>query len=394
MTATKQLPVISGVGQSSIGRRQSRSGYQLTLDAILNAIADAGLTPADIDGLATYPGPVVPISAGFVGPDLYDIQDCLGLDLNWHLSVAQGPAQFMSLMPTALAVAMGLCKHAVVFRTTTESTSQGPGRRRGHDELLTEVEGTMAWLLAAGTVSAANWASFFINRHMADYGTTKEQFGSIVVTERANAIHNPAAVQRTPLTMDDYMASRVISTPLSLFDCDMAVDGSIAIVLSSRDTTPGLRHWVNIEAMGSALRSKSPYWEQWDDLHTMATHDAANHMWSQTDLRPNDVDFAQVYDAFSPFVIFWLEALGFCERGEGGPFVQGGQRISLGGQLPVNTFGGQLSGGRMHGWGFLAEAIRQLRGDCDARQVDNAEVGVVGVGGGGSASSLLLTKGS
>lgn len=393
MSSRTRFPVISGVGQSSIGRRQTRSGYQLTLDAILAAVEDAGLTVADIDGLATYPGPVVPITAGFVGPDLYEVQDGLGLNLNWHLSVAQGPAQFMSLMPTALAVAMGLCKHAVVFRTTTESSAQGTGQRRGHDELLTEADGTLAWLLAAGSVSAANWASFFINRHMTDYGTTKEQFGSIVVTERGNAAHNPTAVMREPLTLDQYLASRIISTPLSLFDCDMAVDGSIAVVLSSRETTPDLRHWVNIEAMGSAQRNR-PYWEHWHDLHTMAGHDAADHMWSQTDLRPKDVDFAQVYDAFSPFVIFWLEGLGFCKPGEGGPFVEGGERISLHGELPLNTFGGQLSGGRMHGWGFLAEAVRQLRGECGARQVNNAEVGAVGVGGGASASSLLLTKGS
>lgn len=385
------MPVISGVGQSAIGRRLGRSAYQLSLDAILAAIEDAGLTPADIDGLATYPGPVVPITAGFVGPDLYEIQDGLGLALNWHLGVAQGPAQFMSLIPTATAVAMGLCRHAVVYRTTTESSGQGPGRRRGHDETLTDPDGVLAWLLAAGTVSAANWASFFMNRHMAEFGTTKEQLGSIVIAERANAALNPHAVLREPLTMADYLGSRTISTPLSLFDCDMAVDGSIAVVLSARDTTPDLPHWVHIEAMGSALRHR-PYWEQWPDLLTMAGHDAANHMWSQTDLVPSDVDFAQIYDAFSPFVIFWLEGLGFCKPGEGGSFVDGGRHIALSGELPVNTFGGQLSGGRMHGWGFLAEAVRQLRGECGPRQVAHADVGVVGVGGGASASTLLLTR--
>lgn len=385
-----RAPVISGLGQSKIGRRVPRSAYQLTVDAILSAISDAGLQPSDIDGLATYP--VVPLNPGFAGPDLYDVQDGLGLELNWHLGVAQGPAQFMSLFPAVTAVAAGLCRHAVVYRTTTEASAQAKGRRRGHDETVSEADGVLGWLLAAGTLSAANWTAFYVNRHMHEYGTTKEQLGWIAVTERDHAKRNPDAVFREPLTMEDYLGARVISTPLSLYDCDITVDGAIAAVVSAAETVEDLPQWVGIEAMGSAMRHR-PYWEQWPDLTTMATHDAAGHMWSQTDIRPADVDVVQVYDAFSPFVVFWLEALGFCGPGEGGPFVEGGSRIALGGQLPVNTFGGQLSAGRMHGWGFLAEAIRQLRDEAGERQVGAPDVVAVGVGGGASASAMLLTRG-
>jgi acetyl-CoA acetyltransferase len=385
-------PLISGLGQSRIGRRLTRSGFQLTIDAILAAIADAGLRPSDIDGLTTYPGTAVPLNPGFNGPDLYEIQDALGLNLNWHLGACQGPAQFMSVIPAAGMVSMGVCRHVVAFRTTTEAAAQGAERRRGLGELMREGEGVLAWLLAAGSVSAANWTAFYINRHMHEYGTTKEQLGWIALTERAHAAGNPDAVFREPLTMDDYLSSRMISSPLSLYDCDIPMDGSTAVVISAPDTRPDLRHWVEIESVGSAMRNR-PYWEHWPDLTTMATHDVGRHLWSQTDLKPGDVDVAQIYDAFSPFVLFWLEGLGFCAPGESGPFVEGGGRISLGGELPLNTWGGQLSGGRLHGWGFLAEALRQLWDEAGPRQVRDAEVAAIGVGGGASASALLLTRG-
>ncbi|MGW0631668.1 thiolase family protein [Streptomyces sp. NPDC002758] len=391
-TSTLRKPVISGVGQSAVGRRLGRSAYQLSLDAILEAIADAGLTPAEIDGLATYPGNAVPLNPGFNGPDLYEIQDGLGLQLNWHLATSQGPAQFMSVAAAANAVAAGLCRHAVVFRTTTEASAQGAGGRRGLGDSPFEIEGVLSWLLASGAVSAANWAAFYTQRHMFEYGTTKEQLGAIAVVERAYAQLNPNAVLRAPMSLDDYLQSRTISSPLSLFDCDIPVDGSMALVVSAPETVPDLDHHATIEAIGTAMRHR-PYWEHWPDLTTMAPHDAAAHMWSQTDLRPGDVDVAQIYDAFSPFVLFWLEAMGFCGVGESGPFVGDGNRIGPGGELPTNTWGGQLSGGRLHGWGFLVESLQQLWGRAADRQVPGAEVVAVGVGGGASACSMLLTAG-
>jgi hypothetical protein len=161
---------------------------------------------------------------------------------------------------------------------------------------------------------------------MHEYGTTREHLGAVAVTERAYAALNPRAVLQKPMTMQDYLEARTISTPLALFDCDMPIDGSIAIVVSAPDTVADLKHWATIDAVGTAM-SHRPYWEQWPDLTTMAAHDAARHMWAQTTLRPADVDVAQIYDAFSPFVIFWREAMGFCGRGEGGLFVADGTCI-------------------------------------------------------------------
>ena len=147
---------------------------------------------------------------------------------------------------------------------------------------------------------------------------------------------------------------------------------------------------VRIDAVGTAMRSR-PSWDQWEDLTTMASRDAGAQLWSRTDLTPADVDTAQLYDGFSFLTLAWLEALGFCGKGESGAFVEGG-RLELGGALPTNTWGGQLSGGRLHGFGFLAEAIRQLRGECGARQVPDCEVAVVANGGGPIAGCMLLTR--
>lgn len=382
--------MISGVGQSSVGRRLGRSGLQLTLDAITAAVADAGLTLADVDGLATYPGPIVDYVPGMVGPDLYEVQDALRLPLGWHLSTPQGCGQIAPVVGAVLAVAARLCRHAVVFRTVTESSGQAGGGRGGLGAALREVEGPLAWLLSVGAMSPANWAALYATRSMHEYGLTKEQLGWVAIAERAHAARNPDAVFTEALTMEVYLAARPISTPLSLFDCDIPVDGSVAVVISAADTAAGLRRPVRLEAMGGAMRHR-PLWDQWDDLTTMAAHDAAAQMWSRTDLTAADLDLAQIYDGFSIFVPMWLEALGVCGPGEGGPFVDGGKRVALGGDLPVNTWGGQLSGGRLHGYGFLAEAVRQLRGEAGPRQVDAAEVGAVGVGGGPIGGALLLT---
>jgi acetyl-CoA acetyltransferase len=234
-------------------------------------------------------------------------------------------------------------------------------------------------------------------RHFHEFGTTRAQLGAIPVNQRRNAGLNPNAIYRDPMTLEDYLSVRMVSTPLGLYDCDVPADGSTAIIVSRADSTSGLRKSpVAIEAVGSALRGR-PSWDQFDDLTTMAVRDASAMMWERTSLGPDDVDVAELYDGFSFITLCWLEALGFCAKGEGGPFVEGGSRIALDGQIPVNTHGGQLSAGRLHGFGFLHEACVQLWGEGGERQVSRPggrrpEVAVAAAGGGPLATSLLLTR--
>jgi acetyl-CoA acetyltransferase len=396
--------IISGIGQSQVGRRLGRSELDLTVEAGLAAIADAGLTRDDIDGLATYPGMGLG-TPGFAGPGTAEVQDALRLRLNWHDGGGEGPGQMRAVIAACLAVAAGLARHVLVYRTVTESTAQGEGGRQGiggsggGSRGMPRFSGFLQWYLPFGAVSAVNWIALVARRRMEEFGLTREQLAQIALNARANAALNPKAVYRDPLTMDEYLAARMISTPLCLYDCDAPCDGSTAVVVSRVAHAPDLDHPAcHVHAVGTALRGR-PSWDQFDDLTTMAARDAGASMWERADLQPSDVDVAQLYDGFSILTMVWLEALGFCGRGESGPFVEGGAAIARDGRLPLNTAGGQLSGGRLHGFGLIHEACLQLRGEAGARQVagrsgSGPEVAAVANGGGPIAGTMLLTRGT
>ncbi|MHB1583294.1 MAG: thiolase family protein [Acidimicrobiales bacterium] len=390
--------VISGIGQSAIGRRLGRSDLDLTVEAGLQAVADAGLTRDDIDGLATYPG-MGAGTAGFAGPTTPDVQDALRLRLNWHDGGGEGPGQMRAVIAACLAVGAGLARHVLVYRTVTESTAQGSGGRQGiggtggGSGALPRFSGFLQWTLPFGAVSAVNWIALVAQRRMHEFGLTREQLGQIALNGRRNAALNPAAIYRQPLSMEDYLGARTISSPLCLFDCDAPCDGATALVVSHVDYAADAPHPAcQVHAVGTALHGR-PSWDQFDDMTTMAARDAGASLWERTELTPADVDVAELYDGFSILTMVWLEALGFCGRGESGAFVEGGRRIALDGELPLNTAGGQLSGGRLHGFGFLHEACLQLRGEAGDRQVPgDPEVAAVANGGGPIAGAMLLTR--
>jgi acetyl-CoA acetyltransferase len=387
--------VISGVGMSQIGRRIYRHPVDLTVEAALRAIDDAGLTRADIDGIATYPGNI-DNPPGFSGAGVNDLQDALRLKLNWFAGGMELPGQLGAVINAVAAVSTGLADHVVCFRTVTEASAQGD---RGRSSVTTgggggdfRVGSFMQWTLPYGAASAANWIGMMAARHFHEFGTTREQLGQIAVNARRNAALNPNAIYTEPMSLDDYLGARMISEPLCLYDCDVPADGSVAVVVSRADSAPDLRRPpVRIESVGSAIHDR-PSWDQWGDLTTMALRDAAAMLWRRTELKPADVDLVEAYDGFSFITLAWLEALGFCGKGEGGSFVEGGTRIALDGELPLNTNGGQLSGGRLHGFGFLHEACLQLWGEAGERQVGgDPEVAVAAAGGGPLGGCLLLT---
>ena len=396
--------VISGLGQSAVGRHLGRSDIDLTVEACRAAVADAGLTRDDNDGLATYPG-MGAGPPGFGGPSTPEVQDALRLRLNWHDGGGEGPGQMRAVIAACLAVAAGLARHVLVYRTVSESTAQGTGGRQGIGGSgggsggVPRFSGFLQWSLPFGAVSAVNWLALVAERRMFEFDLTREQLGQIAVNGRRNAGDNPKAIYRDPLSLDDYLAARMISTPLCLFDCDAPCDGSTALVVSHRDYAPDApQPACHVNAVGTALRGRAS-WDQFDDPTTMAARDAAASMWERTELRPADVDVAQLYDGFSILAMVWLEALGFCGRGESGSFVEGGAAISREGILPLNTAGGQLSGGRLHGFGLIHEACVQLRGQGGDRQVYRRgdslpEVAAVSNGGGPIAGTLLLTRGA
>ena len=403
--ATVLRAAITGVGQSDVGRRLGREPLGLTVDACLAAIEDAGLDRSDIDGLATYPGNMDQ-PPGFSGVGITELQDALRLELNWFAGGLELPGQLGSVINACLAVSAGLATHVLCFRTVWEATAQGEkgrasvmpgmssGRGSGGGGGGVRMGGFLQWSLPYGAPSAANWIAMYARRHFHEYGTTREQLAGIALNDRRNAALNPKAIYRDPMTLDDYLNVRMVSDPLCLYDCDVPADGSTAVIVSRADAVSGLRRPpLRVESVGSAIRGR-PSWDQWDDLTTMAARDAGAALWEGTDLRPADVDVAELYDGFSFIALVWLEALGFCGKGEGGPFVEGGTRIAReGGDIPLNTNGGQLSAGRLHGYGFLHEACVQLWNDAGDRQVPGSpEVAVAAAGGGPLAGCLLLTR--
>src|SRR5580765_6628353 len=224
--------VISGIGQSDVGRRLYRNPLDLTLDACLSAIDDAGLTRDDIDGIATYPGNMDQ-PPGFSGVGVTDVHDALRLNLNWFAGGLESPGQLGSVINACLAVSAGLANHVLCFRTVWEGSAQGsggrssvmPGMSGGGGGGLPRVGSFMQWTLPYGAPSAANWIAMMAQRHFHEFGTTREQLGQIAVNARRNAGLNPNAIYRDPMTLDDYLSVRMVSTPLCLYDCDVPADG-------------------------------------------------------------------------------------------------------------------------------------------------------------------------
>jgi acetyl-CoA acetyltransferase len=389
---------ISGVGLALAGRRADRSALDLTLDAIFEALADAGLRDTDIDGLSSWPG--VSVTPGMAPVSLREVKEALGLKLHWFGASPEAPGQLSAVMNAALAVASGQARHVLCFRTLSQYSEQVRARSQPRLEreaalqpAKARVEGLMAWIRPFNGLSAAHPLALVATRHMHEYGTTREQLGAIAVNARANAQLNPRALYREPLTLQDYMSARMITEPLCLYDCDAPIDGATVVIVSHVDAAKDLRKPpLRIEAMSGALYGRNS-WDQFEDLTQMAATDAGRHLWERTDLKPADVQVANLYDGFSILTLIWLEALGFCARGESGPFVQGGTRIARDGALPLNTGGGQLSAGRLHGFGLLWETCIQLWGEGGERQVAGPpRVGIAAAGGGPLAGCLLLTR--
>jgi acetyl-CoA acetyltransferase/uncharacterized OB-fold protein len=383
---------LTGIGMSEVGRRLDRNPLSLAVDACRAAVADAGLTLDDIDGLSTYPGGGA-MASGHSEGGVPAVVEALRLSPTWFSGGSETMGQGGSIVNGMLAVAAGLCKHVLCFRTVWETTAALRAQRSaGGIHGGARISGEMEWRLPYGAMSAANWIALQASHHMNRYGTTREQLAWIPITQRANAARNPLAIYRDPMGMDDYLGARMVTTPFGLYDCDVPCDGSVAVIVSAIDAAHDMPHPpVLVEAVGTQLSERFS-WDQGTLLHEPLVNGPSAHLWSRTDLTASDVDIACLYDGFSFNCLSWLEALGFCKPGEGGPFVEGGTRIAPGGEFVLNPHGGQLSAGRLHGYGFFHEAVVQLRGDAGERQVPASEVVVVSTGGGHPGGCVLLTR--
>ncbi|MFB4309738.1 OB-fold domain-containing protein [Actinomadura sp. GTD37] len=379
---------ITGIGTSEIGRRQLRPPLALTVDACERAVADAGLAMSDVDGLSTWPG--AGQLSGFGEGGVTALEDALGIRPTWYNGGGETFGPGGSVIGAMLAVASGMARHVLCFRTIWEST-YNELVKAGRIAPPSGGGGMMDALLPFGAVSAAHTLAQTAQRHFDRYGTTRETLGWIALNQRANAAINPAAIYRDPLTMDDYLQARTITTPFGLYDCDVPCDAAVAVIVSARDAARDLpRPPVLVEAVGTQIIERLE-WDQSTLTHEPQVLAQAAHLWTRTSLRPSDVDVAQLYDGFTFNCLSWIEALGFCGIGEAGDFLDGGKNIARDGVLPLNTHGGQLSHGRTHGMGLVHEAVVQLRGEGGPRQVPGARVAAVS-GGGLTPSGVMLLR--
>ena len=377
---------ITGIGASPIGRRLMRPPVSLTVEACEQAVADAGLTMADIDGLATYPGGTGQLS-GFTEGGVTAVESALGLRPTWYAGGMETFGPGGAVIAAMIAVAAGAARHVLCFRTVWESTYGElvrAGRIRPGGGRVTN------WMHPFGAISAAHTLAQTAQRYFHAYGASRETLGWIALNQRANAALNPAAIYRDPLTMEEYRSARTITTPFGLYDCDVPCDGSVAVVVSAADTVRDLRSVpVYVEATGTQVVERLE-WDQSTLTHEPQVLGQSAHLWSRTSLRPADVDIAELYDGFTINCLSWIEGLGFCGIGEAKDFLDGGKNIARDGVLPLNTHGGQLSHGRTHGMGLVHEAVTQLRGAGGARQVPGAAVAVVSTGGLTTSGVMLL----
>ncbi|GAA1005056.1 hypothetical protein Aple_035930 [Acrocarpospora pleiomorpha] len=381
MTRTlRDRTAIVGVGATPQGKLPGSTSLSLAVDAFRAAIDDAGLTKDQIDGLLTFPGTTAP-----EGPLNYlRVGEALGINPAYTGSMVMGGGTAGCLVQmAAMAIETGLATTvACVFGDAAKTGGSRFDRASGWGD---------SWSIYGMYGAAAN-SAVAASRHMALYGTTSEQLGAVAVACRKHASLNPNAVMRDPITIDDHQRSRWVVEPLHLLDCCLISDGGVCVIVTSAERAADLRKPpVYLSGMGQAHTCETIGREDW--WYVPHQKQALDKAYAMAGVGPADIDVAQLYDNFTISVILWLEHAGFCARGEGGAFVENG-RIEIGGELPVNTAGGNLSESYMEGWLHIVEGTRQIRGECGPRQVDGAEVALV-TGRGmtlNTSNAMILTR--
>lgn len=384
--ALHECCAITGVGETRYSRDlPETSSLALQLSAAKLAAEDAGISPRDIDGIIAMAG--APASAE-------DFVTCFGIaDLRFSGTAPLGGASCVAaLQMAAMAIAAGVCRHVLlpIGRGADGAASIGS---RIHKMPQFKVVGEFE--APSGAYAPAQLYAPMARRHMALYGTTSRQFAEIAVTTRAHALLNGNAVMTQPITVEDHQASRLISDPLRMLDCSLVTYGAAAVIVSARAVAPDMRSapvWLMGVAEGHPDSPSSI--SQRVDITTLGLTKAAPKAFAMAGVERDDIDVCEIYDCFTYIALCQLEDLGFCKKGEGGPFVESGA-IALGGRLPMNTHGGLLSQAHVSGMNHIVELVRQLRGEGGGAQVENARIGLVtGFGDLGDGSVAILRKDS
>lgn len=387
MTLSGRAAVV-GIGATEFSKDSGRSELQLSAEATLAALADAGLTAAEVDGLVTFTMDATSEIA---------LARELGMgQLRFFSRVAYGGgAACATVQQAAMAVATGVADVVVCYRGLNERSGQRFGQVQGWAGAQANTNGLdNAWTYPYGLSTPAATVAMQARRYQHEHGATSEDFGRVAVAARRHAATNPAAFfHGRPITLEDHQASRMIADPLRLLDCCQESDGAVALVVTSVERAADLPQppaTVLAAAQGSGRDQfvMTSYYR--DELGVPEMGVVARELWRQAGIGPGDVQTAVLYDHFTPYVLLQLEELGFCGRGEAPDFVADGA-IELGGRLPLNTHGGQLGEAYIHGMNGIAEAVRQVRG-TSVNQVADVQHVLVTAGTGVPTSGLVLAR--
>lgn len=371
---------VTGIGRTVFSRESGRTPLSMAAEACRKAIEDAGLEVADVDGWGTflYNDSALP----------QDVAWACGRDeVEWAPALHGGGNMATQIVADAVsAVETGRCRAAVVYR----SLNGRSGYRFGTVSGQMSMPGQAQYDAPSGYLVPPQYLAMWARRYLSQYGRTVEDLGHVAITQRTHAMNNPHALMQTPLSMDEYLASRWICDPFRVNDCAFEVDGAVAVVIVSADMAkdaPSTPAWV----IGSSGSISGSGWTAWDDMASMYSRDAAPRLWKRTGLAPTDIDVALMYDCFTYTVLATMEEYGFCERGAAGDFFASG-RATHGGDVVVNPHGGLLSEGYLHGMNHHFEAVAQLRGDAAGRQVADARLALVTAGAGPFGGAMIYSS--
>ena len=376
---------IVGIGQTEFSKHSGRSELQLACEAVKAALDDAGLSPADVDGMTTFT-----LDAN----DEIEVARAVGIgDLTFFSRVPHGGGAAIGVIQQAvMAVATGVAETVVVYRAFNERS----GRRYStgiSEGIVTADLIHWSWYLPFGLLTPASWVAMYTQRYMHETGCTSRDLAQVAVSTRKHAINNPGAFfYGKPLTIEEHQASRWIAEPLRLFDCCQESDGGCAQIVTTVERARDLeKRGAVVRGIGQAAAADQENMTSFyrPDITFLPEMDlVAKQVYAMSGLGPDDVDAAIIYDAFTPIVLWQLESFGFCGRGEGKDFVKDGA-LEVGGRLPCNTHGGQLSEAYIHGMNGVNEGVRLIRGTSGNQPAKNDHV-LVTAGVGVPTSGMIL----
>ena len=386
----KNKVAIVGIGQTQFSRDSQRDELDMAAESIKAAVDDAGLKMEDIDGMEMF------TIDRLAMPMVISTLGMKNLRFTSEVSFGGGAACAVT-MHAAAAVATGAANYVVCFRSLNEASGQRYGRGDSYaGYMLTAVTPHYGYHWPFGFVTPLAWAGVWGKRWMHEFGITREQIGWWPVVLRENAQNNPNAIYHgRPITHKDYMESPMIVDPLKLHDCCVDTDGACAYIVTTVERARDLKQ---TPAVILAASQSCPMEQEIQTIYSrpvisglVETWYVGQELYRIAEVSADDIDVAQLYDPYSIGGIIQLEELGFCERGESGRFIEGGDNIRVGGKIPVNTSGGLLSEAYIHGFNLVIEGVRQIRG-TSTNQVDNVELSMVTAGPGVPSSGLILRK--